>query len=165
MMENGTEIKDISDADLVKILINEGFYRYDEITKELSLTLNVFIDEIEVWKRSRYKNVCTVMACVNEFDPDFRFEEGYLFALGGFQTRYKHNNSIMAAFSTLFQHASLSKEIHVNTFYGDGRMEQETLRVKCIVLAIIQGNSSIVCLIQPCCELFISSEQISSFEN
>ena len=45
------------------------------------------------------------MACVNEFYSKIRFKEGYLFTLGAFQTRYKHNSSIMVAYSTVLQHA------------------------------------------------------------
>ncbi len=138
-LENTTEILDISDAALIKILINEGFYQYNEITKVIGITLNVFIDEIEVWKRSKYKNVCMIMACVNEFDPSFRFKEAFLFPIGGFQTRYKHNNSILAAFSTAFQHAACPQELKIY-FYSPGvSVEVEKIYVKCLVIAIICG--------------------------
>ena len=87
------DIKDITEAELFGMMVEEGFFNWED----LGITIMTFLDETTVWNRAKIKskNVCMLMATVNENHPSIRMKLRNILPLGGFQTRHGHNCSIL----------------------------------------------------------------------
>lgn len=80
-IEEDTEILDVTSGFFIKELINRGFYNLSD----LGITFMMFIDEVEIYKRSKSgKNVCMIYLAINELSPEYRFQKKYLIPFGAF---------------------------------------------------------------------------------
>jgi hypothetical protein len=130
-LKDDTEILNITDAAFIKILIDEGYYTL----ADFCLTFNVFIDEVQVWNRSKYKNVNMMMISINELPPELRLKEQYMIPVGAVQTRFKHNSSIFAPLTTQFQFLFKPQQLTVK--HSDFIQK---ITIKCMLLTIIIGK-------------------------
>jgi len=134
-----SEILDVADSLVISELINKGYFNLEDI----GLTFMMFIDEIEVWKKSKNKNICMILLCLNELPPHLRFKERCIIPLGAFQTRGKLNSSILCPFTTQLQIAFFNpKKLYFNHYkpINNGtKIESYSPNVKCMILGIIIG--------------------------
>ena len=135
-IKRDTTILDISDAGLMLEMANEGFYDGET----LGMCWMMFLDEVQVWMKSRSKKVCLVSLCSNECDPSFRFQHKFLIPFGGFQTRHNHNNSILNPFADHFRIFFFRPpKLTLNFFAPELKVETVEVRPKCLLLGVIIG--------------------------
>lgn len=123
-------------------LINSGFYNLED----LGLSFMLFVDEVEVWKKTAHPNVCMVYLCLNETPARQRFLKENLLPIGSFHTRGKYNPSIFSPFTTMFQFAFFKPPelmfSHYELMEDSVTMSSFTPKAKCVLLGMIFGELS-----------------------